>query len=138
MNINLNTRVLRIAYNQFFCNVVELDDETLLSTHFKYVEQIDQNEDYLQGEIPVFEVLCVLEHLEDLLPVAILDMILDLYADIVNEFSFENPNTIVINKATAVTVLSRDAVTSNGKTEADEEYQEFADYFTTVLEDLSI
>lgn len=138
MNVNLNTRVLRIAYNQFFVNVIELDDETLLSTHFKYVEQIDTNEDYLQGQIPVFEVLLPLEHLEDLLPVTILDMILDLYADISNEFSFEDPNTMVINRATAVAVLSKDAVTSNGKTEADEEYQEFVDYFTTVLEDLSL
>mgnify|MGYP003422230358 FL=1 len=137
MNLNLNVRALRIAYNQFFVNVIELSDAELLSAHFKYVEQIDENEDYLHGNIPVFEILCPLEHMEDILPVTILDMVLDLYADLVSEYGFEDPNTIVINKAEVVEVLSINAVTANGNSIDDKEYQEFKDYYTTVLEDLA-
>ena len=81
MNLNLNVRALRVAYNQFFVNIIELSDAELLSAHFKYVEQIDENEDYLHGNIPVFEILCPFEPMEDILPVTILDMVLDLYAD---------------------------------------------------------
>ena len=40
MNLNLNVRALRVAYNQFFVNIIELSDAELLSAHFKYVEQI--------------------------------------------------------------------------------------------------
>ena len=66
MNLNLNVRALRVAYNQFFVNIIELSDAELLSAHFKYVEQIDENEDYLHGNIPVFEILYSLEHMEDI------------------------------------------------------------------------
>ena len=46
-------------------------------------------------------------------------------------------NTIVINKAEVVEVLSINAVTANGNSIDDKEYQEFKDYYTTVLEDLA-
>lgn len=137
MNLNLNVRALRVAYNQFFVNIIELSDAELLSAHFKYVEQIDENEDYLHGNIPVFEILYPFEPMEDILPVTILDMVLDLYADLVSEYGFEDPNTIVINKAEVVEVLSINAVTANGNSIDDKEYQEFKDYYTTVLEDLA-
>ena len=85
----------------------------------------------------MFEILCPFEPMEDILPVTILDMVLDLYADLVSEYGFEDPNTIVINKAEVVEVLSINAVTANGNSIDDKEYQEFKDYYTTVLEDLA-
>lgn len=138
MNLNLNVRALRLSYSQFFVNINEIDDESLLSIHFRYVDQIDEDETYLQGNIPIFEELVVFQPFEDMLPMTILDLILDLYADLVSEYKLEDPNTIVINKADVVMTLARDAVEANERTIEDPQYIEFIDYYSDVLENAAL
>lgn len=135
--LSLNVRALRIAYNQFFVDTAEKTDEELVSIHYRFVDDIERNEDSLQSQVSAYETLCILEYLEELRPSVVLDMILDLYSDIVREYGFENPNVVLIDKAEVVEVLAANAVLANGNSVNDPEYQEFLDYYQETIEGLT-
>lgn len=137
LNVNLNVRVLRMAYNQFFVNIAELDDNELLRVHAGYTEALDIDEDSPWSKIAIADSLVPYYAVEDLLPVTIFTMVIDLYSEVVVEFGLEDPNTIIINKVEASEILAGNAVIANGGSASDPEYNEFLEYYNDALEKLA-
>lgn len=55
MKINVN--ILRIMYEQYFCNICQLSNEQLLSLHFKCNEALDNDEDLFWDDYPLTEMI---------------------------------------------------------------------------------
>lgn len=74
MKINVN--ILRIMYEQYFCNVCQLSNEQLLSLHFKCNEALDNDEDLFWDDYPLTEMI-VWNPFSDVMPTHIFDNILE-------------------------------------------------------------
>lgn len=75
---DINIHVLRICYEQYFCNVCELTDEELLSTHFKFNEALNVDED-IYWDDPSIENLIIWHPMKDVQPTYIFDNILEIH-----------------------------------------------------------
>ena len=74
---SLNARALRIAYEQYFCNVCDLTDTELLSAHFKFDEALNKDE-YVSWCDPALDNLVIWQPMEEVLPMHVFDNIVEL------------------------------------------------------------
>lgn len=85
----MNIKYLRIAYEQYFCNIFDLTDQELLSFHFKANEALDKDEDIFWDDIAL-EPFLIWQPFEDTMPTHIFDNVLELYKSITDVVGEDN------------------------------------------------
>lgn len=70
-------QILRVMYEQYFCNVSELTDAKLLSTHFKFKEAVLKNENVQYNDFEELYTLSIWQPFEDVMPTFIFDNIVE-------------------------------------------------------------
>lgn len=70
----MNKPLIRAMFEQYFCNVCELQDDQLVSLYYKGMEALDKDEDVYWSDFPFTE-LVVWQPFEEVMPVHIFNNI---------------------------------------------------------------
>lgn len=100
-----NTRLLRVAYSQYFCNISNISDEDLLNIHYIVNEKLSQDEDIEFWE-DLHKDLIIWQPFENVIPSNIMDNIKNLIQNI-EVFLLPDPNLYVtVNKIELVSDIA--------------------------------
>ena len=148
----MNIKVLRVAYNQYFCNMSIITDEDLLNIHYIVNEKLSKDEDIDSWE-DLHKDLLIWQPFENAPPSDIIDNIDALIADINENLLPDSQSFITINKLELASNIAEDLTKQeferrhenfeiyedNGDVRYTEEAQDFFNYsygyYLTKIED---
>lgn len=144
MEINVN--ILRICYEQYFCNICDLTDEELVRLHFKANEALDLDEDIFWDDPALIDFI-VWRPFQDVQPTYIFDNILeshkriwqqhdDIYNQVCLEVSCELAEERMVEYFTEELGENFEYTDENGETRLNEDAQDLFNEYQAHYENL--
>lgn len=105
----INVNILRVAYNQYFCNMPIITDEDLLNIHYIVNEKLYKDED-IESWSDLHEDLLIWHPFEETSPAKIMENIDSLVKDIQINILPDPDTYLVINKLELASELAHQIV----------------------------